>query len=282
MHPNQHPVHNVHQAERIASVIAGGALAVYGIREGLKRSRTEGAALALAGGALVRRGITGYCDVYRMLGVNTAGMEPGANATIAYQQGVRVDRSITINASREEVYSFWRDLTNMPRFMKYVKTVKSIDSTHSHWMVEGPAGQKFEWDAEIINEIPNELIAWKSLPGASIPNTGSVRFDHASAGRGTRISISLQYEPPAGQVSVWFAKMFGKDAESEVDTELHRLKNIMEAGEIPTSSGQPTGRTEDQAAQRTHKSSKQEEVMSASEQSFPASDAPAFSYRNGH
>jgi uncharacterized membrane protein len=282
MQSNQHSLQNVHQAERIGSVIAGGALAWYGIREGLTKHALPGAALALAGGALIRRGLTGYCDVYRMIGVNTAQPTPDENAAIPYQQGVRVDRSVIINASREQVYAFWRDLNNMPRFMQYVKAVRTIDASRSHWIVEGPAGQRFEWDAEIINELPNELIAWKTLPGASIPNTGSVRFDHASAGRGTRVSISLQYDPPAGQFSVMLAKIFGKDADSEVETELHRLKNLIEAGEIPTSSGQSTGRTVDKTAHISQNIWKQEESMKASEESFPASDAPAYSYRNGH
>jgi len=277
----EHPVQNVGQMERIASVIAGGALAIYGIRQGLTRHSLPGAALALTGGALIRRGFTGYCDVYRMLGVNSHTTPPGANATIPYQQGVRVDRSITINASREDVYRFWRNLDNLPRFMRHVRSVKTIDNTHSHWTVEGPAGQKLEWDAEIINEVPNELLAWKSLPGASINNTGSVRFEHATAGRGTRISISLQYEPPAGQVSVFLAKLFGRDADTEVEQELQRLKSIIEAGEVPTSDGQPTGRVEEKAAQRSQKNNKQEEMVHASEASFPASDAPAYSHLNG-
>jgi len=277
----QNPVQNIHQAERIASVLAGGALAWYGVREGLKSRPLQGVALALAGGALVRRGATGYCDLYRALGIHTNTGEPGANATIAYQQGVRVDRSVTVNASREDVYAFWRNLDNLPRFMKYVRSVKVLDASHSHWIVDGPAGQKLEWDAEIINEIPNELLAWRSLPGASINNTGSVRFDHATAGRGTRISVSLQYDPPAGQLAVLFAKIFGKDADSEIDTDLHRFKNIIEAGEIPTSSGQPTGRIEDKAAQRSHTFNRQAEVTDASEASFPASDPPSYSHVNG-
>jgi uncharacterized membrane protein len=278
----QKPVHNVHQVERIASVVAGGALAWCGVREGLKRHPVQGVALTLAGGALVRRGITGYCDIYRALGINNTNTgEPGANATIPYQQGVRVDRSITVNANREDVYAFWRNLDNLPRFMKYVRSVKVMDATNSHWIVDGPAGQKLEWDAEIINEIPNELLAWRSLPGASINNTGSVRFEHAAAGRGTRISISLQYDPPAGQLAVMFAKIFGKDADSEIDTDLHRFKNIIEAGEIPTSSGQPSGRTEDKAAQRSRSVNRQAEVTDASEASFPASDPPSYSHVNG-
>ena len=164
---------NINQLERIASILAGSALGAYGIRQGLKHHSIPGVGLALAGAALVKRGITGYCDLYRTFGVNTTQQQPGANASIPYQQGVRVDRSITINASRDAVYSFWRNLDNLPRFMRHVQSVKRVDDKHSHWIVEGPAGQKVEWDAEIINEIPGELLAWRSLAGAAVDDAGS-------------------------------------------------------------------------------------------------------------
>jgi uncharacterized membrane protein len=275
---------NINQAERIASIIAGGALGFYGLREGLKHHSLPGAGLALAGAALVRRGLTGYCDLYRAFGVNTTPHQTAAdaetsNACISYQQGIRVDRSITINASRDAVYSFWRKLDNLPRFMKHVNCIRKMDDTHSHWIVEGPAGQKVEWDAEIINEIPGELLAWRSLPGASVDNAGSVRFEHATAGRGTKVTVSLQYDPPAGQIGAMIAKWFGKEPEKDVELELHRLKNIIEAGEIPTSQGQPAGRVDDHTQQALKTRVKQaEEVHEASEASFPASDPPAHSH----
>src|SRR5262249_10871766 len=131
-------------------------------------------------------------------------------------------------------------------------------------------------------EIPGELLAWRSLPGALINNAGSVRFEHATAGRGTRVSISLQYDPPAGQVAHVLAKLFGKDPGREVEMELHRLKNIIEAGEIPTSAGQPTGRPDERAQQVKHREKLQgERVHDASEASFPASDPPSYSHVNG-
>jgi uncharacterized membrane protein len=279
---HSNPTQNVHQMERLASIVAGGSLALYGLRQGLKyHSIAASTGLTLAGAALLKRGLTGYCDIYRALGVRTADDHPGASASIGYQQGFRVDRSITINAGREQVYEFWRKLENLPRFMKHVHCVKQTDEKHSHWIVEGPAGQKAEWDAEIINEIPHELIGGRSLPGASVPNAGSVRFEHATAGRGTKVTVSLQYEPLAGQVGVWVAKLFGKDPESEVELELHRLKSIIEAGEVPTSSGQPTGRSDIRAEQVHQNARKQEMVHDASEASFPASDAPSHSHVNG-
>lgn len=271
---------NVNQMERIASVIAGGALGFFGLREALANHRSvPGAGLTLAGAALIRRGLTGYCDLYRAFGVNTTERPTGGNATIPYREGIRLDRSITINASREAVYSFWRDLENWPRFMKNVECVRKVDDKRSHWIVQGPAGQKVEWDAEVINEIPNELIAWRSLPGASVNNTGSVRFEHATAGRGTKVMVSLQYDPPAGPVGALIAKLFGSEPEKEVDLELHRLKNILEAGEIPTSQGQPAGRVDDRATQGKMKQG--EKVQESSEASFPASDPPSYTHVNG-
>ena len=118
-----HPRQNVHQAERFASVIAGSSLAYYGIRQTLQHKSVSGAGLDLAGAALIKRGITGYCDLYRALGVKTAQPQSGTNATIPYQEGIRVDRSITINASREQVYAFWRNLENLPGFMEDVRCV---------------------------------------------------------------------------------------------------------------------------------------------------------------
>ena len=261
---------NIIQMERVASLIAGGTFAIFGLREALAKGRPlQGAALTLAGAALIRRGT---------LGAHRAATQASGNQTIPYQQGIRVDRSITINTSRETVYSFWRDLENLPRFMKYVQSVKKIDDTRSHWTVEGPAGQTVEWDAEVINEIPNELIAWRSLPGTSVNNTGSVRFEHATAGRGTKVSVTIQYDPPAGPVGALVAKLFGREPEQEIDLELHRLKSILEAGELPTSQGQPAGRPMERAVSGKHGARQAERVEDASEASFPASDPPAYTH----
>ena len=266
---------NVHQVERIASIIAGTAMGYFGIREVLRHHSIPAAGLALGGAALIKHGVSSP-------GPRIPPAERAGNATIGYQHGIRVDRTTTINCPREQVYAFWRNLENLPRFMKHVQCVRQIDDLHSHWIVEGPAGQKVEWDAEIINEIPNELLAWRSLPGASVDNAGSVRFEHATAGRGTKVSVSLQYQPPAGQIGVVLAKLLGKDPDLEVDMELHRLKNIIEAGEIPTSTGQPSGRSDDHVRQARKSATKQtEQVHDASEASFPASDAPAYSHVNG-
>ena len=165
--------------------------------------------------------------------------------------------------------------------MTHVQRVKKIDDKLSHWIIEGPLGQKLEWDAEIINEIPNELLAWRSLPGASVNNAGSVRFEHATAGRGTKVSVSLQYDAPGGPVAAMIAKLLGKQPEQHVDAELRHLKNILEAGEVPTTAGQSTGHSEHRAAHAEHLKKQMDDVHKASEDSFPASDAPAHSNFKG-
>src|SRR5574340_153121 len=149
---------NLSAAERVASVFSGGALSVWGIR----RKSPLGFALAALGAEFVRRGATGQCYMYKMLGVRTAPLGQGAATTsVPYELGIRVDKSVTVDKPRAEVYRFWRDLSNLSRFMRHVESV-SVDGNRSHWVVTAPAGHTVEWDAEINNEIENELIGWRS------------------------------------------------------------------------------------------------------------------------
>lgn len=152
-------------------------------------------------------------------------------------------QTVTIDKSPEELYRFWRDFENLPRFMKHLRAVRVLDDKRSHWIADAPAGQSVEWDAEIINEAANELIAWRSLPGADIGNAGSVRFEPAPAGRGTEVKVNLEYDPPAGALGMAFAKLLGEEPAHQVADDLRRFKQLMEAGEIPTTEGQPSGRT---------------------------------------
>lgn len=266
------PNANVATVERIASVIAGGALAYYG----LKRRSPAGVAMAALGGDLLRRGATGHSYFYRAFGVRTA-PKNGASVSVPYEQGIRVDRSLTVNQPREEVFRFWRDLENLPRFMQHLECVKVIDGRRSHWVALAPAGRTVEWDAEIINEIENELIGWRSLEGSGVDNAGSVHFADAPGGRGTRVKVELQYNPPGGPVGAAIAKLFGREPGRQVEEDLRRFKSIMEAGEIPTTEGQPEVIEGKPAIRKTRKSRARDHVHSASEDSFPASDAPAWS-----
>lgn len=220
---------NVGTVERWGSVIGGAALAVYG----LKRRSLGGAALTLLGGGLVYRGITGYCQVYQAVDINTArrGRET---------QGVEVEKAITIGRSPEELYRFWRHFENLPRFMIHLQSVQSTGHRRSHWVARAPLGMTAEWDAEVTEERDNELIAWRSLEGSCVPNQGHVRFLRAPWGRGTEVHIRLAYKPPRGRLGAIVAKLFGEEPHRQLDEDLHRFKHLMEAGEIPTIAGQPS------------------------------------------
>jgi uncharacterized membrane protein len=228
---------NLSDFERWASLAAGAGLTIYG----LSRRKSSGWLYAGLGGLLLRRGATAHCDVYEALGLNTAVSPSDTRAALRGPRGVNVLESVTINRSIEELYRFWRNLEHLPRFMRHLESVQKVTDTISRWRAKGPAGTSVEWDAEIYNEIPNKLIAWRSLEGAEVVSAGSVNFDVEGAGRGTRVTVHLQYSPPGGKVGAAVARLFGADAETEIREDLRRFKQLIEAGEVPTTSGQPRG-----------------------------------------
>lgn len=262
-------VPNVGKAERAVSIMAGTLLAVIGA----KRRDGWGAGLAILGAGFLRRGITGYTYSYQFLGIRTAPQGDGKNISIPYELGIKVERSITVNKPKEEVFRFWRNLENLPQFMKHLKSVKVTGEKTSHWVANAPAGRTVEWDAEIINEIEHQLLAWRSLEGSTVQNAGSVHFTDATGGRGTQIRVSLQYNPPGGILGALVAKMFGEEPEQQIADDLGRLKAMMESGQVPTNTGQASGRGQELEKK---KRAAEESVRQASEESFPASDAPAY------
>jgi uncharacterized membrane protein len=209
--------------QRWLTVVAGTAIAAFG----LKRRSLGGLALAGLGGGLVWRGLAanGHHD---------------GQVSVPYGRGIRVEKSVTINATPEQLYAFWRDFENLPQFMEHLERVDVHDSTRSHWVARGPAGLSAEWDAEIINEIPNELIGWRSVEGSTIQNAGSVHFTPARD-RGTEVKVVLRYDPPGGVLGAAVAKLFGEEPSMQVREDLRRLKQILEAGELATTAGQPWG-----------------------------------------
>jgi uncharacterized membrane protein len=225
-------------------MVAGGALAAYAF----KRRSVPGGTAALAGAALLYRGATGHCDVYQALGVNRVrGHGTGVMAdrgSDTRQQlgggaGVHAEESVTINRPIAEVYRFWRNFENLPKFMKHLESVSTRDAGVSHWVARGPAGMKVEWDARIINEIDDKLIGWQSLDGSMVSTAGSVNFRETP--RGTDVRVHLQYNPPAGKVGAAVARLFGEDPSVQIHEDLRRFKQLMETGEIPTTDGQPRG-----------------------------------------
>jgi uncharacterized membrane protein len=237
---------NVGGVERWLSMIAGGALAAYGF----KRRETPGGLAAIAGSMLLYRGATGHSAMYQALGVNRSGIGAGRAAIadrgsdtrrqLGGKAGIHVEESVTISRPVTEVYRFWRNFENLPRFMRHLDMVAQREDGISHWVATGPAGTKVEWDARIINEIENKVIGWQSLEGSQVATAGSVSFD--STDRGTRVRVHLQYNPPAGRAGAAIAWLFGEEPNTTVREDLRRFKQLLETGEIATTEGQPTAR----------------------------------------
>ena len=193
-----------------------------------------GAACAIAGGTLFARAAMGRKDA-------KSDGDHSPSASVGHNKGVRVEKTVTINKSPEELYRFWRNFENLPRFMDHLESVHVKDATHSHWKAKAPAGKSVEWDAVIISDIANEVIAWQSTD-AQVANAGSVRFRSAPGGRGAKVTVNLEYDPPAGKAGMLVAKVFGEEPTQQVQDALRHFKAVMEAGEIATINGQPTGK----------------------------------------
>jgi uncharacterized membrane protein len=188
--------------------------------------------------------------------------------TLPYGYGIKIKKSVTVNASLEQLYSYWRNLSNLPKLFDNVLSVEVLDPTRSHWTLSVPGGMNLEWDAEITVDRKNEMIGWRSLDGADLDNAGYVRFERATGGRGTVVRVALQYNPPAGKVGAVLSTLLGEKPGSQVQEALRKFKQLMEAGEIPT--------TEEEKLPHS-----MEPVEAASEDSFPASDAPAWTGTTG-
>jgi uncharacterized membrane protein len=162
---------------------------------------------------------------------------------------LHVIKSTTINRPRPEVYAFWRDLQHLPTFMIHLEAVTPSGDTRSHWVAKVPGG-RVEWDAEIIEDREDELIAWRSLEGSEVPNGGSVRFTDAPGDRGTEVHVDLHYDPPAGSVGAMVAKLFGEEPSQQLRDDLRRFKQVMETGELVRSDGSLEGAGQGAGKQR--------------------------------
>jgi uncharacterized membrane protein len=225
------PYANMGDSERWVSVLAGVGLIALGLN-----SRRFRSLVLPTGGALLLRGVSGWCPVNQALGRNTADRdEPEFDSPVASVhrgEGIRVDKTVTVYRPAAELYQYWRNFENLPRIMRHVDSVTVLDDFQSHWVVQGPAGTHFEWDAEIHNEKENELIAWRSLDG-DVNHAGSVRFRPTPTGRGTEVRVELRYEPPAGALGAAIARLFGEEPAQQVTEDLMRFKRVMEAVDQP-------------------------------------------------
>ena len=225
----------VGSTERLVSGIAGAAL----IALSLRKRRLRPILFPVATG-LIARALTGSGPANRLLRGLTqregSDESDSAVASVGRGQGSKVEESVTINRPVVEVYRFWRNFENLPRFMEHLEAVTVIDENSSHWVAKGPVGTRVEWDAVIHNEIDDELIAWRSLPGSEINNAGSVHFTPSIDGARTVVRVVLSYEPPAGKVGVAVAKLLGEEPAKQVAEDLRRLKQVMDSGDITPSS----------------------------------------------
>jgi uncharacterized membrane protein len=217
---------NVGTPERIVSALGGAALAVMGLRD-LKNP--AGMSMLLTGGFLLARGLSGYCAVNNAIGRNTARKQGSP---------VEVKTTVSLNRPRSEVYSFWRKLENLPKFMKHLEKVEEIDQTRSKWTAKGPAGVgSVSWEAEIVEDHQNEFISWRSLPGSTVDNAGQVRF--VETPRGTDIRVQMTYRLPGGDVGGAAARLVSPMAEKMMRDDVRDLKKVMENGNL---AGESPGR----------------------------------------
>lgn len=221
---------NIGQVQRLLSAIAGtGFLVGY-----LRRRSALSIVLAMAGVGLLYRAASGYCPAFGTLGIDMSGdrhTDRLGRRKVHSREATKIMRTIVINRTPKELYSFWRSLENLPRVMSHLESVEVITDRLSHWVIKSSSGvPTVEWDAEIINDVENERIGWRSLNGADIDNTGSVKFEPTADGQGTKLTVTLQYAPPAGKLGTAIAKLVGEDPDLHIAADLQRFKESMEAG----------------------------------------------------
>jgi len=208
---------NVGETERVGSIIGGTALAA----AGLSRRSLPGLLLAAVGGLFIIRGFAGHCRLYESIGVSTADQTGTGHPD---HTGHKIEKAIVVARPSGDVYRFWRNFENLPEFMENIESVRLLDDRHSHWVAKGPGGQPVEWDAEIINEHPGEMISWQTLPGSDVQRAGTVRFTPQGDGD-TLVRVIVEFHPPHGAAGARFP---GNDSSNQLEQDLARMKEIIE------------------------------------------------------
>lgn len=224
---------NVGSTERLASAVAGGLLALHGLRRG----DGLGVALGALGVVALQRGITGHCQVFGALGVSTAEGDAGAP-----HRPVILQSSVTVDADPRRLYELWRDPDNLPRFMSFLDSVEPLSDTVARWRLRAPLGRSVSFDAKIVAEAEGGFIAWQSTDQSRLVHEGEVRFREAPGNRGTEVDLLLHFHPPAGALGSALASLLDDAAEMKLRGDLKRFKQWVETGEIATTDGQPSGR----------------------------------------
>lgn len=214
---------NISATARLASTAAGAALAL----AGYKRSNK---ALGLLGMGLMARGASGWCPVTAVVDPYSEYDTDTTKRRLGGPRGIIVEDAITIYRPVSEVYTYWRNLENLPRFVDHLIDVRTIDRFHSRWVARGPLGVRVEWDAEVINDIPPTLLSWKSMGHSDVVSAGSVRFKPVGQ-HGTEVRVKLQYDPPAGKLGAAVASMLGEDPQRQIAEDLRVFKQLLESGE---------------------------------------------------
>jgi uncharacterized membrane protein len=230
------PPVNVGDKERLLSFLGGSALGLYG----LSRFSLSGLALAAVGGSLIYRGMSGHCSLYQALDVSTA-TPRGPATSVRAGHGVKVEERTIIGRDAATLWRFWRKLENLGRFMQHLEHVEEHDEKRSRWVARGPLGYPLTWEAEIINERENELIAWRSVDDSEMDTAGSVHFHELPHGRGTEVRVVFKYDTHAAQLAEPLVRIMGESPQRQLREDLRRFKQIMESGEAATTEGQPRG-----------------------------------------
>ena len=230
---------NVGEGEQVASMILGGLALLSGLKIVGRRHPLVGLAVAGAGAAVAWRGFTGDCRAYRALGVTHEDATPLSHPLSRH---VEARGSVTVNASPQRLYDFWRDFGNLPRVMPHLISVEPLGEMRTRWTAHGLLDRIVSWEAATTADVPGELIAWRSVPDTRVENGGEVTFRPATGGRGTVVDVSIDFKPPGGVADVAIAKIMGRDPTVLLREELAKFKQLIEAGEIATVEGQPQGR----------------------------------------
>lgn len=221
---------NAADVEHVGALMIGGFL----LLSGMRREGIFGTLLKAGGLAMLYRGQQGYRRLYDALGIAIPEESTGVG-----RQNVRVQAEIEVARGREEIYRIWRNLSNLPVFMDHLLSVHEIDDRRSLWVARAPAGMVVKWDAKIVNDVENELIAWNTIEGSGVDHAGTVRFRDGSHPGTTRIQVNFRYDPPADMVGVWVARVFRNDPKSQIEKDLLRFKAIMELGSKGVSADDP-------------------------------------------
>ena len=216
--------HNVGSTERMFSTGVGGML----VASGLLRGRLPGLLLTAIGGALLYRGVTGHCSVYQQLGINTYEMEGDRSIT----KGLKIEETVTIARPAHDLYEVWTQWERLPEILPHIEEVKDLGQGRTRWTARGPLGTRLTWEAEVINQEPDRLIAWQSLTGGDVDTAGSVHFNQ-QGGNSTEMVVSMQYEPPGGRLTAMVSEFLGIGLDQRVRRDLLRFKSTMESSQQP-------------------------------------------------